>query len=73
MKGHNYYIFFAMVLSDDTFQLFIVSHVLASGHDLLLCQCDSVHRPASKGSHTVKAADSDSDPTGRPGPTAADC
>ncbi len=37
---------------------------------LLLCQCDSVHRPSSKGSHAVRAADSD--PKGRPGPTAAE-
>jgi hypothetical protein len=37
---------------------------------LLLCQCDSVHRPASKSSHTVRAADSD--PSGRPAPTTAE-
>ncbi len=43
-------IFFAMALSDDTYQLLIVLYVLASSHDLVTV---SVHRPASKDSHTV--------------------
>ncbi len=62
------YIFFAMELSDNTYQLLIVSYVLASSHDLVTVP---VHRPASKGSHMVRAADSDQ--TGRAGPTALDC
>ncbi len=58
-----------MALSDDTYQLLSVSYVLAFGHDLVTVP---VHRPASnlKGSHTVRAADSD--PTGLTGPIAAE-
>ncbi len=64
-------IFFAKVSSDATHQLLIVSYVLASRHDLVTWWW--VHRTATnlKGSHTVRAADSDQ--TGRQGPTAADC
>ena len=37
------------------YELFLMCLHLAM--TLLLCHCDSVHRPASKGSHTVRAAD----------------
>ena len=60
--------FLAMASSEDTYQLLFVSYLLASGHDLITRR--SVNRPATKGSHTFRAADSD--PTGRRAPTAAD-
>ena len=54
--------FLAMASSKDTYQLLFVSYLLASGHDLITRR--SVNRPATKGSHTFRAADSD--PTGGP-------
>jgi hypothetical protein len=49
--------FLAMASSEDTYQLLFVSYLLASGHDLITRR--SVNRPATKCSHTFRAADSD--------------